>query len=195
MVDPKSHLFISSPCPFCHPCTSFVDNHEALLPRSRLSLTAMINWEIGWKWSACEGVSQIQLLWLKVQNQTYWVELQEQSGQITISPKPELRGFGCVKIPLLKPTIWWWHFPPAARRSLEFPLLNHRIIWPFTQTMDNPKNHYDNSWQLAETSGQITTIPKPECFGDFGDTSLTKLPFKVTNRRWTVAIICRLKHV
>ncbi len=31
-----------SPCPFCHPCTSFVDNHEALLPRSRLSL---------WRWS------------------------------------------------------------------------------------------------------------------------------------------------
>ena len=36
-------------------------------------------------------------------------------------------------------------------------------------------------------SGQITTIPKPELRGFWGD-SLTKLPFKVTSAE--VAIIC-----
>ena len=37
-------------------------------------------------------------------------------------------------------------------------------------------------------SGQITIIPKPEFFGHFGDTSLTKPPFGVTSAE--VAIIC-----
>ncbi len=36
-------------------------------------------------------------------------------------------------------------------------------------------------------------VPRPECFPHFGDTSLTKLPFGVTKRRWTAAILCPQK--
>ena len=35
-------------------------------------------------------------------------------------------------------------------------------------------------------SGQISIIPKPEFFGDFGDTSLPKAPFKVTSGRYNL---------
>ncbi len=34
-------------------------------------------------------------------------------------------------------------------------------------------------------SGQISIIPKPEFFGDFGDTSLTKPQFHVTSAGWS----------
>ena len=42
-------------------------------------------------------------------------------------------------------------------------------------------------------SGQITIIPKPECFGHFGGILLLNHQFGVTTRREQVAIICSLK--
>ena len=53
-----------------------------------------------------------------------------------------------------------------------------------------PHDLKSKSLNLKDISGQITIIPKPECFGDLGGDSLTKPPFKVTKRREQVAIIC-----
>ena len=38
--------------------------------------------------------------------------------------------------------------------------------------------------------GQISIIPKPESFGDFGEVPLQSPPFRVTTRREQVVIIC-----
>ena len=42
-------------------------------------------------------------------------------------------------------------------------------------------------FKIFKKSGQISIIPKPECFGDFGEDFLTKPPFGVTSAE--VAII------
>ena len=51
-----------------------------------------------------------------------------------------------------------------------------------------------NLWDACKKNldlGFFTLIPNPECFGHFGGDSLTKPPpFRVTNRRRKVAIIC-----
>ena len=43
----------------------------------------------------------------------------------------------------------------------------------------------DSKSALSKGYGQISIIPKPECFGDFGEVPLFSPPFRVTTRRET----------